>query len=72
MEPSLSTMWIQNRFDNLNDFFAVGRAMGFKQFELGHAVRREMFRGVQPGQQTISSIHAPAQLTQARGTTWPL
>ena len=59
MEPSLSTMWIQHRFNNLNDFFAAGRAMGFKRFELGHAVRPEMFRGVQPDQQTISSIHAP-------------
>jgi len=52
-------MWIQQRFDNLKDFFAAGRALGFKQFELGHTVRPEMFRGVQPGQQTISSIHAP-------------
>ena len=59
MEPSLSTMWIQQRFDNLNDFFSAGNAMGFKQFELGHVVRPEMFDGVQPGQQTISSIHAP-------------
>ena len=59
MEPSLSTMWIQHRFDNLNDFFAAGNAMGFKQFELGHVVRPEMFDGVQSGQQKISSIHAP-------------
>jgi sugar phosphate isomerase/epimerase len=59
MQPSLSTMWIQHRFDNLSGFFAAGRALGFKQFELGHTVRPEMFRGVQPGQQTISSIHAP-------------
>jgi len=59
MEPSLSTMWIQQRFDNLNDFFAAGDVMGFRQFELGHAVRPEMLRGVRPSQQTISSIHAP-------------
>ena len=59
MQPSLSTMWIQQRFDNLNDFFAAGKALGFKQFELGHVVRPEMLKGVQPGQQTISSIHAP-------------
>jgi sugar phosphate isomerase/epimerase len=59
MQPSLSTMWIQHRFDNLSDFFAAGNAMGFTQFELGHVVRPEMFRGVQPGEQTISSIHAP-------------
>jgi sugar phosphate isomerase/epimerase len=52
-------MWIQHRFDNLNDFFAAGSAIGFEQFELGHVVRPEMFRGVQPGQQKISSIHAP-------------
>ncbi len=59
MEPSLSTMWIQHRFDNLNDFFAAGNALGFEQFELGHVVRPEVFDGVQPGQQKISSIHAP-------------
>jgi sugar phosphate isomerase/epimerase len=59
MQPSLSTMWIQQRFDHLNDFFAAGNAMGFEQFELGHVVRPDMLRGVQPGQQTISSIHAP-------------
>jgi sugar phosphate isomerase/epimerase len=59
MKPSLSTMWIQQRFDNLSDFFAAGNAMGFEQFELGHAVRPEMFRGAQPSQQTVSSIHAP-------------
>lgn len=59
MQPSLSTMWIQQRFDNLSDFFAASRAMGFEQFELGHTVRPEMFRGVQPDQQRISSIHAP-------------
>jgi sugar phosphate isomerase/epimerase len=52
-------MWIQQRFDNLSDFFAAGNALGFKRFELGHTVKPEMFRGVQPGQQTISSIHAP-------------
>ena len=59
MEPSLSTMWIQQRFDNLSDFFAAGNALDFKRFELGHTVRPEMFREVQSGQQTISSIHAP-------------
>lgn len=59
MEPSLSTMWIQQRFDHLSAFFTAGQALGFKRFELGHTVRPEMFRGVQPGQQTISSIHAP-------------
>jgi sugar phosphate isomerase/epimerase len=59
LEPSLSTMWSQHRFDNLSDFFAAGRAMGFKQFEPGPVVKPEMFRGVQPGQQIISSVHAP-------------
>jgi len=52
-------MWIQQRFDNLSEFFAAGRAMGFQRFELGHTVRPEMLRGVRPGQQVISSIHAP-------------
>ncbi len=59
MEPSLSTMWIQHRFNHLNAFFAAGRAMGFQRFELGHVVRPEMLEGIQRGQYEISSIHAP-------------
>ena len=59
LEPVLSTMWLQKRFDHLNDFFAAGRAMGFRQFELGAVVTLPMLEGVVPGQQLIPSIHAP-------------
>jgi len=59
MEPSLSTMWIQHRFNHLNALFAASRAMGFQRFELGHVVRPEMLEGIQRGQYEISSIHAP-------------
>lgn len=59
MQPSLSTMWMQHRFEHLGDFFAAGRAMGFERFELSPIVKPEMLRGVRPGQQIISSIHAP-------------
>lgn len=65
MQPSLSTMWIQHRFDSLDAFFAAGRAMGFQRFELGHVVRPEMLKGTQPGQYTISSIHAPCPANPA-------
>jgi sugar phosphate isomerase/epimerase len=58
-EPSLSTMWIQRRFDRLVEFFAAGRAMGFTQFELSHGLTAAMFEGVVPGQQTITSVHDP-------------
>lgn len=59
MEPVLSTMWLQKRFDHLNDFFAAGRAMGFRQFEPGAVVTPSMLEGVVPGQQLIPSVHAP-------------
>ena len=59
LEPVLSTMWLQKRFDHLNDFFAAGRAMGFRQFEPGTVVTPPMLEGVVPDQQLIPSIHAP-------------
>jgi sugar phosphate isomerase/epimerase len=59
LEPVLSTMWLQKRFDHLNDFFAAGRAMGFRQFEPGAVVTPSMLEGVVPGQQLIPSVHAP-------------
>ena len=52
-------MWLQKRFDHLNDFFAAGRAMGFRQFEPGAVVTPTMLKGVVPGQQLIPSVHAP-------------
>jgi sugar phosphate isomerase/epimerase len=52
-------MWLQKRFDHLNDFFAAGRAMGFRQFEPGAVVTPPMLEGVVPGQQLIPSVHAP-------------
>lgn len=52
-------MWLQKRFNHLNDFFAAGRAIGFRQFELGAVVTPPMLEGVMPGQQLIPSIHAP-------------
>ena len=59
LEPVLSTMWLQKRFDRLNDFFAAGRAMGFRQFEPGAVITPPMLEGVVPGQQLIPSVHAP-------------
>jgi sugar phosphate isomerase/epimerase len=59
LEPVLSTMWLQKRFDHLNDFFAAGQAMGFRQFEPGTVVTPSMLEGVVPGQQLIPSVHAP-------------
>jgi len=59
LEPVLSTMWLQKRFDHLNDFFAAGRAMGFQQFEPGTVVTPSMLKGVVPDQQLIPSVHAP-------------
>jgi sugar phosphate isomerase/epimerase len=52
-------MWLQKRFDHLNDFFAAGQTMGFRQFEPGTVVTPPMLEGVVPGQQLIPSVHAP-------------
>jgi len=60
LEPVLSTMWLQKRFDHLNDFFAAGRAMGFRQFEPGVVVTPTMLEGVVPGLITSQSPVPPA------------
>lgn len=67
-EPSLSTMWIQRRFNRLADFFAAGRSMGFTRFELSHVLTTAMFEGAVPGEQTITSVHDPCPRPPERKT----
>ena len=35
---ALSTQWAIGRFENLDEFFQAGRALGFCRFELNHGV----------------------------------
>lgn len=56
---SLSTMWMQNRFDRLVEFCHAGEEIGFSQFELSHIITPAMFEGFSPGAWTVSSVHDP-------------
>lgn len=62
-EPILSTMWAQNRFTHLTDFFAAAREMGIKRYELNHQVTETMLEGVSLGEYEITSLHAPCPQT---------
>lgn len=64
-EPILSTMWAQNRFVHLIDFFAAARGMGLKRYELNHQVTEAMLEGISPGDYEIASLHAPCPQTIA-------
>ncbi len=57
--PALSTMWLQNRYARLVDFFAAGQEMGFTGFELSHSLPLEMFAGFRPGDWQIAAVHDP-------------
>lgn len=56
---SLSTMWLQHRFDRLTTFFTAGTEMGFESFELSHILFPAFFHGVEPGAYTIAAVHDP-------------
>lgn len=58
-EAALSTMWGIGRFQNLDGFFTAARALGFRHFELNHAVNSAMIGGVSLDGLCISSIHEP-------------
>lgn len=75
-EPILSTMWAQNRFTHLRDFFAAAREMGFRRYELNHQVTEAMLEGISPGEYEVASLHAPCPqtidlVTQSRNDILP-
>jgi len=55
---ALSTMWAIGRFSSLEDFFQVGKALGFARFELNHGIDSTMLAGLPPDA-SISSVHEP-------------
>jgi sugar phosphate isomerase/epimerase len=57
-ELSLSTMWAIGRFQGLTDFFREGKRLGFRRFELNHAVDSAMLDSLSLDK-VITSIHEP-------------
>jgi sugar phosphate isomerase/epimerase len=51
-------MWAIGRFQNLADFFDVGKRLGFARFELNHAINSAMLEGLSLDG-TIASVHEP-------------
>lgn len=63
MPLSLSTMWYQNRAENLPKWWQEVRALGFSHIELSHIVTPDMLQDVAPGSIPVSSVHYPAPTT---------
>lgn len=58
-QPALSTMWMQNRYQSLEEFFDAARELGFDKFELSHTVSEDMVQAARLPVGVIQSIHAP-------------
>ena len=63
---SLSTMWMQHRFDHVRSFAHEALRLGFDAIELSHIVTPEMVEGLRPGEVVISSLHYPAPSVRHR------
>ena len=73
-EAALSTMWGIGRFPDLGGFFAAARELGFRRFELNHAVTAAMLDAVGLNGHRIPSIHEPCpaehSLAELRSRGW--
>jgi sugar phosphate isomerase/epimerase len=56
---SLSTMWASKNFQNLGDFFAAAKRIGFAKIELNHQINSTMLADQDMSQVQVSSIHEP-------------
>ena len=56
---ALSTMWMQKRFESLEEFFDAGREAGFDAFELSHQVSEDLLQAARLPAGDIRGIHAP-------------
>ena len=56
---ALSTMWMQKRYQFLEEFFEAGRKLGFDTFELSHQVTEELLQTASLPVGDIQGIHAP-------------
>jgi len=52
-------MWGIGRFSPFAGFFATGRQLGFRCFELNHGVNTAMLEGLDPQRYPIVSVHEP-------------
>ena len=59
---SLSTMWMQHRYDRVAEFATAARALGFGGIELSHIVTPAMLEGADLAQSGVRSIHFPAPI----------
>lgn len=57
---SLSTMWMQHRYDRVTEFAAAARALGFGGIELSHIVTPAMLAGADLATLEARSVHFPA------------
>ncbi|MDW8318097.1 MAG: sugar phosphate isomerase/epimerase [Anaerolineae bacterium] len=57
---TLSTMWMQNRFERLADFVRAALDLGFDGIEVSHIVTPAMVGDDDPAQLAIRSVHYPA------------
>jgi sugar phosphate isomerase/epimerase len=56
---ALSTMWMQNRHQSLEEFFDAAREVGFSVFELSHQVSEELVQAAKLPIGDILGVHAP-------------
>ncbi len=56
---ALSTMWMQKRYQTLDEFFDAAREIGFSTFELSHHVSEELVGDIRLPEGDILGIHAP-------------
>lgn len=59
---ALSTMWMQHRFDQVAEFAAAARDLGFGGIELSHIVTPAMLEGVDLPKLGVRSVHFPAPI----------
>lgn len=60
LQLALSTMWMQHRFDNMAEFAAAARALGFGGIEVSHIVTPAILGDADPAVLGIRSVHFPA------------
>jgi sugar phosphate isomerase/epimerase len=65
-DVALSTMWAIGRFERLSDFFEAGSRLGFRRFELNHAIDSAMLAGLSLDG-TIASLHEPCPADVSMG-----
>ncbi len=58
-DAALSTMWWDKSAYTADEFFEMGRGIGFARFELNHQVPPEVFESIDISRFSIGSLHDP-------------